>query len=55
MTYESLTEGIKRLIIKRKIINDPIELTIINKKLKKLYDLKYLMIMQKIHNEIQEV
>lgn len=46
MTFESLKEGIKRLILRRQELKDQNEIDLINKKLTKLYDLKYLMMQQ---------
>ena len=50
MTYESLTYGIQRLIQRRQNANVE-EIDLINKKLDKLYNLKYLMIEQRVANE----
>ena len=48
MTYEALIEAIKRLIIKRaEAHGDFAEQDRINKKLDKLYNLKYIMLQQK--------
>lgn len=46
MTFESLQNGIKRLIEKRRTTANACELAQINAKLTKLYNLKYLMIEQ---------
>lgn len=46
MTFESLQNGIKRLIEKRRTTANTCELAQINAKLTKLYNLKYLMIEQ---------
>lgn len=47
MTYEALIEAIKRLIIKRAEAHGNFEeQDRINKKLDKLYDLKYIMLQQ---------
>ncbi len=45
MTFEALNEGIKRLIDKRRIV-DQSEQAKINEKLDKLYNLKYIMLEQ---------
>lgn len=46
MTKQTLIAGIQRLIIKRQISTDEKEIKEINKKLDKLYNLKYIMIEQ---------
>lgn len=48
MTFEALTEGIKRLIAKRRTASRE-EQEKINEKLDKLYDLKYLMLKQSVN------
>lgn len=50
MTYESLIYGIQRLINRRQNADEK-EVDLINKKLDKLYNLKYLMIEQRVANE----
>ena len=50
MTYESLICGIQRLINRRQSADEK-EIDLINKKLDKLYNLKYLMIEQRVANE----
>ena len=52
MTYESLICGIQRLINRRQNADEK-EVDLINKKLDKLYNLKYLMIEQRVANEKQ--
>lgn len=46
MTKQALITAIQRLIIKRQISTDEKEIKEINKKLDKLYNLKYIMIEQ---------
>ena len=50
MTYESLICGIQRLINRRQNADEK-EVDLINKKLDRLYNLKYLMIEQRVANE----
>ena len=50
MTEQSLNEAIKRLIVKRSNAHDDEkEQARLNDKLTKLYELKYIMLVQKVH------
>ena len=51
MTFENLKIAIKNLIEKRKNTNEKEEIARINKKLTKLYNIKYLMIEQQTKTE----
>ena len=46
MTKQSLIDGIARLICKRQQTNEQAEIDRLNKKLDKLYDLKYTLLQQ---------